>query len=358
MTSSSPGGSDPLRATPDGTAAATAHPATAAPLLELSGLTVRLAVEDGSRAVLDGIDLSLAPGEALGLVGESGSGKSMTVRAVTRLLPGGAEVDGTVRFEGQDVNAMSGPELRAYRDRGVGMIFQDPRAHINPTRRIGAFLTEALIRNRGTGRREAEARAAAVLAEVGIDSPERRLRQYPHELSGGMLQRVMIASVLLAEPRLILADEPTTALDVTIQAEVVGILDRLRRERGMGMVFITHDLDLALAVCRRVAVMYAGRIVEVREAEELHRRAAHPYTLGLLGSRPSIDERADRLDAIPGRPVSAFESGPGCAFADRCAHVQPVCREERPELEPFQGGLVRCHRVAEIHSRQDQEASA
>jgi oligopeptide/dipeptide ABC transporter ATP-binding protein len=163
-----------------------------------------------------------------------------------------------------------------------------------------------------------------------------------------MLQRVLIASVLLAEPRLILADEPTTALDVTIQAEVVGILDRLRRERGMGMVFITHDLDLALAVCGRVAVMYAGRIVEIRESAELHRRASHPYTLGLLGSRPSIDARAERLDAIPGRPVSAFEAGTGCAFADRCAHVRTVCREQRPELEPFAGGLVRCHRVDEI----------
>ena len=323
--------------------------ATPPPLLELSGVTVHLAGGTAERKpVLDGIDLTLAPGEALGLVGESGSGKSMTVRAVTRLLPGGAEQDGSIRFDGQDVGSMDAAALRTYRDNGVGMIFQDPRAHINPTRRIGAFLIEALVRNRKVGRRQAEARAAAVLAEVGIDDPVRRLRQYPHELSGGMLQRVMIASVLLAEPRLILADEPTTALDVTIQAEVVGILDRLRRERGLGMVFITHDLDLALAVCGRVAVMYAGRIVELREAEELHERAAHPYTLGLLGSRPSIDERAERLNAIPGRPVSAFESGPGCAFADRCAHVQPVCREVRPELEPFQGGLVRCHRVAEI----------
>ena len=333
---------------------------TTTPLLELSGVTVHLADRSAAgagarRPVLDGIDLTLAPGEALGLVGESGSGKSMTVRAVTRLLPGGAEVEGSIRFDGQDIAAMDAGALRGYRDNGVGMIFQDPRAHINPTRRIGAFLIEALVRNRGVGRREAEARAVRVLTEVGIDDPARRLRQYPHELSGGMLQRVMIASVLLAEPRLVLADEPTTALDVTIQAEVVGILDRLRRERGLGMVFITHDLDLALAVCGRVAVMYAGRIVELREADELHKRAAHPYTLGLLGSRPSIDERAERLQAIPGRPVSAFESGPGCAFADRCAHVQPVCREVRPELGPFRGGLVRCHRVAEITL---QEATA
>ena len=327
----------------------TTNAATTTPLLEISNLTVHLAGGgDNPKPVLDGIDLTLAPGESLGLVGESGSGKSMTVRAVSRLLPNGASLDGAIRFDGRDVAAMSAAALREYRDTGVGMIFQDPRAHINPTRRIGAFLTEALVRNRAVPRRTARDRAAAVLAEVGIDDPDRRLRQYPHELSGGMLQRVMIASVLLAEPRLILADEPTTALDVTIQAEVVGILDRLRRERGLGMVFITHDLDLALAVCGRVAVMYAGRIVEFREADDLHRRAAHPYTLGLLGSRPSIDARAERLNAIPGRPRSAFEAGPGCAFADRCAHVRTVCHEVRPELEPFDDGLVRCHRVAEI----------
>ncbi|RAG86620.1 ABC transporter ATP-binding protein [Streptacidiphilus pinicola] len=322
-----------------------------APLLELAGLTVDITTEDGgTRTLLDGIDLSLAPGEALGLVGESGSGKSMTMRAVTRLLPRGAAVSGAVRYDGAEVLAMDAGALRRYRDREVGLVFQDPRAHVNPTRRIGAFLIEALVRNRGVGKREALARAAAVLAEVGIDDPQRRLRQYPHEVSGGMLQRVMIASVLLAEPRLILADEPTTALDVTIQREVVGILDRLRRERGMGMVFITHDLDLALAVCGRVAVMYAGRIVELRSADTLHERAAHPYTLGLLGSRPSIDERAQRLTAIPGRPVSAFESGPGCAFAPRCGFATAQCETTPPALAEFDDGLVRCSRVEEIHA--------
>ncbi|MEU6175284.1 ABC transporter ATP-binding protein [Streptantibioticus parmotrematis] len=323
----------------------------ATPLLELSGVTVHLAAGSGAhapKALLDGIDLTLAPGEALGLVGESGSGKSMTVRAVTRLLPPGAQLAGTVRFDGRDVGTMDAHALRGYRDGGVGVIFQDPRAHINPTRRVGAFLTEALVRNRGVGRKEAEARAVTALADVGIDDPARRLRQYPHELSGGMLQRALIASVLLTEPRLVLADEPTTALDVTIQAEVVGILDRLRRERGLGMVFITHDLDLALAICGRVAVMYAGRIVELRSARELHTLAVHPYTRGLLGSRPSIDERAKRLNAIKGRPVSAFEAGDGCAFAERCDHVRPVCRQARPQLEPVRGGLVRCHRAMEI----------
>jgi oligopeptide/dipeptide ABC transporter ATP-binding protein len=202
--------------------------------------------------------------------------------------------------------------------------------------------------NRAVARAEARRQVAELLEAVGIDDPVRRLRQYPHELSGGMLQRVMIASVLAAGPRLVLADEPTTALDVTIQAEVVGILDGLRRERGMGMLFITHDLDLALAVCDRVAVMYAGSVVEIRPARDLHLTARHPYTIGLLGSRPSIDERAARLSAIPGRPVSAFEAGEGCAFVTRCAYATEVCGTRRPALQPFDGGLVRCHRVAEI----------
>ena len=321
-------------------------------MLELNDLDVELRVGGRMRRVLSGLSLSVAAGEAVGLVGESGSGKSMTVRAVTRLLPEGAAVSGRIRFDGRDVAAMDAPALRRYRDRDVGMIFQDPRAHIDPTYRIGSFLTEALRVNRGVGPAAARRQATELLAAVGIDDPERRVRQYPHEVSGGMLQRVMIASVLAAEPRLILADEPTTALDVTIQAEVVAILDRLRRDRGIGMLFITHDLDLALAICDRVAVMYAGSIVEIRSARDLHRSACHPYTVGLLGSRPSIQARVDKLVAIPGRPVSAFEApSDGCAFADRCAHAEPDCLHGRPALEPFNDGLVRCRRVAELAVR-------
>ncbi|NUR29451.1 MAG: ABC transporter ATP-binding protein [Catenulispora sp.] len=318
-------------------------------MLRLRDVDVALNVEGRMRPVLSGLNLELAEGEALGLVGESGSGKSMTVRTITRLLPQGAQVGGTVEVGGRDVLSMRPAELRTFRGSEVGVIFQDPRAALNPTHRIGEFLGEALTVNRGVSKAEAARRSAELLASVGIDDAERRLRQYPHELSGGMLQRVMIASVLAAEPRLILADEPTTALDVTIQAEVVGILDRLRRERGLSMVFITHDLDLALAVCDRVAVMYAGSVVEVRSARDLHETARHPYTIGLLGSRPSIDRRAERLAAVPGRPVSAFEAGDGCAFAARCGFVREPCRVGRPRLEEFEGGLVRCHRVEEIH---------
>ena len=231
------------------------------PLLAIEGLTVRLPVEGEQRAVLRDVSIALRPGEALGLVGESGSGKSMTARAVDRLLPPGAEVEGSIRFDGHDVMGLTGAEFRAYRD-DVAMIFQDPRAHINPVRRIGDFMTEALRTNGGVPKAEAARRAIGLLRNVGIPDGERRLHQYPHELSGGLLQRVMIATALLTEPRLLLADEPTTALAVTTQADVMGILDDLRREFDLTLLFITHDLELAAAVCDRTAVMYAGQIVE------------------------------------------------------------------------------------------------
>ncbi len=224
--------------------------ASSEPLLELDDLTVWLDVAGTRRAVLRGVSLSVDPGESVGLVGESGSGKTMTARAVSRLLPPGAGVEGQIRFAGRDIGALRGGELRSYRNR-ISMVFQDPRAHINPVRRIGDFMTEALCTNLGVSGPEARRRAADTLRQVGIEDGERRLRQYPHQLSGGMLQRVMIAAALLTEPLLLLADEPTTALDVTTQAEVMAILDDLRRDLGLAMLFITHDLELAAAVCDR-----------------------------------------------------------------------------------------------------------
>jgi len=329
-----------------------------APLLQVDGLTVRLEVRGERRPVLRDVALTVREGEALGLVGESGSGKSMTARAIDRLLPRGAEVDGSIRFDGRDVHALSGADLRRYRNQ-VAMIFQDPRAHVNPVRRIGDYMTEALRTNLGTPAAAAANRASDMLSQVGIDGGARRLRQYPHELSGGMLQRVMIAAALLTEPRLLLADEPTTALDVTTQAEVMAILDGLRREFGLAMLFITHDLELAAAICDRTAVMYAGQIVEVRESGRLHDDPLHPYTAALAAARPDITRAAGRLRAIPGRPLSAFEAPPGeCAFAPRCPHAQDACRAGVPPLSELDGGLSRCVRAHELRGKLGEPANA
>jgi oligopeptide/dipeptide ABC transporter ATP-binding protein len=320
-------------------------------LLEVDSLSVELPVDGLLRPILRDVSLSIAAGEALGLVGESGSGKSMTAKAVDRLLPPGAQVDGSIRFDGSDVGSLSGGHLRRFRAE-VAMIFQDPRVHVNPVRRVGDFMTEVLRTNLGVKAREADERAVEMLARVGIPDGGRRLAQYPHELSGGLLQRVMIAGALLTGPRLLLADEPTTALDVTTQAEIMALLDDLRRDLGLAVLFITHDLDLAAAVCDRTAVMYAGQIVEVRRSALLHTDPLHPYTAALSGARPDIDQKTPRLQAIAGRPLSALEAPEdACSFAPRCRHRRDECETRRPELTPFDGGLTRCLRAEELRGR-------
>jgi oligopeptide/dipeptide ABC transporter ATP-binding protein len=316
-------------------------------MLEIQGLTVRLPVGGSLRTVLSDVSLSIRPGEALGLVGESGSGKSMTAKAVDRLLPAGAQTEGSILFNGHNVAGFAGQDLRRYRGQ-VAMIFQDPRAHTNPVRRIGDFMTEALL-SQGVSRAEARDRAVEMLGQVGLRNPD-LLRQYPHELSGGMLQRVMIGTALLTKPKLLLADEPTTALDVTIQAEVMAILDELRGEFGLAMLFITHDLELAAAICDRTAVMYAGQIVEISTSGRLHDDPLHPYTAALSAARPDISQTRTRLRAIPGRPLSAFEASAGeCAFAPRCPHTAEVCTA--PPLIELDGGLTRCVRARELRGQ-------
>jgi oligopeptide/dipeptide ABC transporter ATP-binding protein len=324
-------------------------------LLDVDDLIVELPIDGAHRPVIRGVSFSIDEGEALGLVGESGSGKSMTARSILGLLPRDARVTGRIRFDGRSVFDLSQTDLRALRARGIGMIFQDPRAAINPIRRVGAFMIEGLRDATGVAKATAEKAALDQLEAVRIADPERCLRQYPHELSGGMLQRVMIATVLMMEPRLILADEPTTALDVTIQAEVVGILDSLRHERGLAMLFISHDLELARAVTDRTAVMYAGEIVESQLSERLHSDPRHPYSSLLVAARPSIDQHAERLPAIPGRAIPAYESQGGCAFRPRCPYSEPACIEPQ-QLIDFDNGSARCCRTMELHERGALEA--
>ncbi len=312
--------------------------------LELPGRAVR--------PILDGVDLEVAEGEMVGLVGESGSGKSVTARAVLGLTPRGCRTSGRVRVGEVEVTASSPAELRRLRASAVSMVFQDPRAGINPIRRIGDFLTESAIRTAGWRRADADARALELLAAVGMPDPDRHLHQYPHELSGGMLQRVMIAAALMTEPRLLLCDEPTTALDVTTQAEILTILTGLQADRGMGLLFITHDLDLAAAICDRVYVMYAGQIVESAPSRSLFAAPRHPYTAGLLASSPDLQGGRERLVPISGASLSLHEDSPGCRFAPRCEFVVDRCRAERPVLAATEvegdAHQVSCWRADEI----------
>lgn len=320
---------------------------TAQPLLAIRDLSLRVPLDQSTVPILQDVDLHVSAGESLGVVGESGSGKSMTLRTVAGLLPRRAQLTGQVTFDGTDVLTLSPRALRTYRSRDIAVIPQNPLATVNPLRTIGDFLVEALVATRSARPAEARRRAIDALASVGIADAERRLRQYPHELSGGLLQRVTIAAALLAEPRLILADEPTTALDVTTQEEVIAILDDMRRERGAALLLVTHDLDLAAAVTDRLSVVYAGVVVETAPSRDIHRTARHPYTAGLLAARPT-ESAAGRLPTIPGRPASAAEAGYGCVFAARCPFVLPLCRSERPRRTRHGDHLVACHRADEL----------
>jgi oligopeptide/dipeptide ABC transporter ATP-binding protein len=313
------------------------------PLLHIDGLRIDLPLDGALRTVVHRADVSVPEGAAVALVGESGSGKSLTARSVMGLLPRGARVRGNVLFAGESVPAMTPERLRAVRAGEVAMVFQDPRAHINPARSVGDFLIEGLTTARGVPAAEATRKVVGILREVGVADADRRMRQRPHELSGGLLQRVMIASALAAEPRLLLADEPTTALDVTTQEEVMAIVAEAREARGLALLFITHDLELAAAVCDRVAVMYAGTTVEELPADRLRQGAAHPYARALLASRPALSDAGAKLRSIPGRPLSGFEVPDGCAFSDRCPRVQDVCRSDRPQPRSIGDATAACH---------------
>jgi peptide/nickel transport system ATP-binding protein len=316
-------------------------------LLELSKLSVSFATDDGIVQAVDGIDLSLQRGRTLGVVGESGCGKSVTSLAIMGLLPPeNSMVGGEVRFEGRDLLKAPSGEMRDLRGRRLAMIFQEPMTSLNPSYTIGDQIIEAIQRHQGVGAAEARKRAIEMLTLVRIPSPEKRIDEYPHKLSGGMRQRAMIAMALACGPDLLIADEPTTALDVTIQAQILDLMRKLRRDTGTAIILITHDLGVVAEMADDVAVMYAGQIVERAPVAELFARPEHPYTVGLLGSIPRLDEKRDRLPSIEGRVPDMSAPPKGCRFAARCPFVEEACRAADPPLAAVAPGhLTRCRRA-------------
>ena len=326
-----------------GAVANAAAPGTGESLLRVEAL----AVDAGDVRLLNDVSFEIESGHALGLVGESGSGKSLTCLAVNRLLPIGVEqIAGDVAFDGQKLGDMKPDALATLRGKRIAMIFQDPSACLNPLRTVGGFLLSLLQLHRGLRGMAAEAEAIRLLDAVGIPSPRVRLRLYPHELSGGQNQRVMIAGALAGDPDLLIADEPTTALDVTTQAQILDLLDRLRRERGMALLIVSHDFGVIAEAAERVAVMYAGRIVEKADVRILLSAPRHPYSAGLLRSIPPTDEQAV-LTPIRGQPVSPASQPPGCAFAPRCAWASDVCKRDVPPHRLVGRSSVACHHPLE-----------
>ena len=313
------------------------------PLLSIEGFAIDAVGRHANLRLVEDVSLSIERGEVLGLVGESGCGKSITALSVLRILPPPlAVVGGRLRFEGKDLLKLGDAAMRGIRGNRIGMVFQEPMTSLNPTFTVGWQLSEAL-RLHGAARGAVIAvRAAELLRRVGIAAPDRRLRQYPHELSGGLRQRVMIAMALACDPGLLIADEPTTALDVTIQRQVLDLLLRLRAELGMGILLVTHDLGVVAEYTDRVAVMYAGRIAEQGRTAQLLARPRHPYTSGLLAARPSLRGRRGKLQAIPGVVPSPAARGAGCQFADRCGRVLDRCRSAEPPLVGSAPELVAC----------------
>jgi peptide/nickel transport system ATP-binding protein len=311
----------------------------AQPLLRVENLKTYFHTRDGVVRAVDGVSFDVMPGETLAVVGESGCGKSVTAMSILRLLPmpPARIADGRIEFDGRNLLDLTEPEMRKVRGNAISMIFQEPMTSLNPVLTVGRQIAEALVLHRGMSEREAMARAVEMLRKVHIPEAERRIRQYPHELSGGMRQRVMIAMALACGPRLLIADEPTTALDVTIQAQILELMRELRDDTGASIILITHDLGVVAEIAHRVVVMYAGRKVEEAPIEELFAAPRHPYTRGLLGSMPhlgdSVNETGKRLVEIPGMVPSLKDPAPGCLFAPRCPNVGERCTTEVPPLE-------------------------
>ncbi|MEL6891126.1 MAG: ABC transporter ATP-binding protein [Actinomycetota bacterium] len=317
-------------------------------MLRVDDLVVDFETPAGTLRAVDGVSLRLAERETLAIVGESGSGKSVLSRTLINLLAGNGTRTGSISIGGRDIDQLSKAERKHFFGVEVAMIFQDPMTSLNPVKRIDAQLTESMRYHLNVSKAEAEERAVSLLEQVHIPSPKQRMRQYPHELSGGMRQRVVIAMALACEPRLLIADEPTTALDVTVQKTILDLLDELRAERNMSMILITHDLGVARGRADRIAVMYAGRIQELATTDELFADMRHPYTQALLESipNPSMPSHT-RLQPIPGRPPNLLDPPPGCAFAARCRHAQLDCLDAKPPFDT--GGGAADHLYACFH---------
>ncbi len=321
-------------------------------LLKIRNLHTYFFTDEGTAKAVDGVDLELEEGGTLGVVGESGCGKSVTALSIMRLIPAppGKIVEGEIIFNGQDLLTFSEAEMRKIRGRYISMIFQEPMTSLNPVFQIGDQIAEVLRLHEGLSKKEAWNRSVEMLRMVGIPSPERRVIEYPHQLSGGMRQRAMIAMALACSPKLMIADEPTTALDVTIQAQILELINQLQKEKGMSVMLITHNLGVIAETAKKVAIMYAGRIVEYAEVRPIFATPLHPYTQGLLHSIPRLDTdhtRKGKLEAIPGLVPSLLDLPPGCKFSNRCKFVFEKCNAEPPLFEHTRGHFVRCWLYAE-----------
>ena len=328
-----------------------------APLLEVRDLRVSFRTEDGLVRAVDGVSFDIAPGEVLGIVGESGSGKSVTVMSIMRLIRDpNAVFEGEVIYKGRDLLKLEPGQMRGVRGSEIAMIFQDPMTSLNPVHKVGSQLVEAILLHQDITKSAARRRALDLLKAVGIPRADARIDDYPHQFSGGMRQRVMIAMALVNNPDLLIADEPTTALDVTTQAQILDLMKRLQDEFGSAIIMITHDLGVVAEVADDVVVMYAARVQEEGEVRNLFKRPNHPYTWGLLGSLPRLNQDVERLVQISGQPPSLLFPPKGCRFHPRCSYVMPICSQTEPELadvpEATGHHRVRCHLDQETKNRE------
>jgi len=330
-------------------------------LIDVNDLQTYFHTEEGTVKAVDGVSFEIYPGETLGVVGESGCGKSVTSLSIMRLIesPPGQIENGEILFNGKDLTKLSQKEMRKIRGNDISMIFQEPMTSLNPVYTVGDQIMEAILIHKDVNKKQARQEAIDMLRKVGIPLPEQRVDEYPHQLSGGMRQRIMIAMALSCDPQLLIADEPTTALDVTIQAQILELMNSLKREFGMAIMMITHDLGVIAEVSDRVAVMYAGKIVEYTDVKTLYADPKHPYTWGLMHSIPHIEKELDRLEAIPGNVPNPLNFPTGCKYNTRCPFATDKCRTDEPDIvEVEEGHHVACWHIDKLEAKKEEEKSA